>query len=198
MNQLVINTTDSETGDPFGKTTVVTTTADFQTHQIVRNAFIAAGVPATATNTDIIPSSLVNMGLDSSADTFIMLYRVAVFKNPEEVQAYINFKWPVLYVRAPPNQSPLPFATPPLRRRGTGKTETSYNTSLLELVKKVNEAIQANGTYSLMQEQMAPLYLEGRECIREYTDCLGDNRWGMHARNYTEWRHHMSIHALVT
>ena len=167
-------------GDPFSKTTVVTTTADTRTDQAVRDVFVAAGVSATAISTDIIPSSLVKMGLEKLADTFGMLCRVAVFENPEEVQAYINFTWPVLYIRPPPDQIPLPFTTPPLRKRGTGKTESVYNSSQLELVKEVNKTIQAKGSYSLTREQMAPLYLEGRTCIEQYTDCLGDNRWGMY------------------
>ena len=46
-NHLVINTTGLTMNDPFGKTTVVTSTADMATDHAVRDAFTAAGLSAT-------------------------------------------------------------------------------------------------------------------------------------------------------
>ena len=117
-NQLVINSTGLEMDDPFGKATVVTTTADIATDRAVREAFTAAGFSANAINTDVIPSSLVRLGQDILADTFTMLYRVAVSEDPMQGQAYINTTWPVLRLSPPTQQNLQPFSTPPLRKTG--------------------------------------------------------------------------------
>ena len=191
-NNLVINTTGLNVNDPFGKTTVVTTTADIATDQSVRMAFTEAGVSATAINTDIVPSSLVSLGQVPPADTFTMLYRVAIYQDPVEGQAYIDTTWPVIRVSPAPQQVPLPFSTPPLRMRGTGMTEAIYSDSLLNLVKQVNETILKRVgpvRYSVTSDRMSVVRLEGRECIRENTNCLGDNRYGDY---HTSSRHCLS------
>ena len=176
-NHLVINTTGLTTNDPFGKTTIITSTADVATDQAVREAFTAAGLQATTMNTDIIPSSLVKMGNEVLADTFNVLYRAAIFEDPKQGQAYINTTWPVLKVTPPSQQKPIPFSTPSLRRRGTGTTEASYNSSFLSFVAQVEKAIKLNSSYSVTYDKMSVVHLEGWECIEKYTNCLGDNRY---------------------
>ena len=177
-NHLVINTTGLNMSDPFGKTTVITSTADMATDQAIRDTFVAAGFPATAVNTDIIPSSLVKMGYEALADTFNMLYRVAIFQDPKQGQAYINTTWPVLRVTPPSQQKPLPFSTPPLRKKGTGTTEASYNFSLSSFVAQVEKVIKLNASnMSVTYDKMSVVHLDGRDCMEKYTDCLGDNRY---------------------
>ena len=176
-NHLVINTTGLTSNDPFGKSTVVISTADMTTDGAVRDAFKAAGHPATAINTDIIPSSLVKMGHEALTDTFAMLYRAAIFEDPTMGKAYINTTWPVLKVTPPAQQNPLPFATPSFRKRGTGTTEVSYNSSFSNFVAQVEKVIKSNSNYSVTYDKMSVVHLEGWECINDYTDCLGDNRY---------------------
>ena len=181
MNNLVINTTGFSVNDPFGRTTVVTTTADIATDQSVRMAFTEAGVPATVINTDIVPSSLVQLGQAPLADTFTMLYCVAIYQDPVEGEAYINTTWPVIRVSPTFQRAQLPFSTPPLRMRGTGMTEANYSDSLSNLVKQVNETILKSVgpvRYSVTSDKMSVVTLEGRECIEENRNCLGDNRYG--------------------
>ena len=175
-NHLVINTTRLPTNDPFGKATVVTSTADMMTDQAVREAFTAAGFPATAINTDIIPSSLVKMGGARLADTFTLLYRVAVFEDEQQGQAYINTTWPVLRVISRSQQPPAPFKTPSLKKRGNGVTESSYNSSLLKFLAAVDKTVKAEVNYTATIDRMSPVYLEGFKCIDQLTNCLGDNR----------------------
>lgn len=176
-NNLVINTTGLTANNPFGKIAVVTTTADIKTDLEVRKAFTVAGVPATAFNTDIIPSSLVKMGNQPFTDTFNMLYRVAIFQDHNQGQAYLNTTWPILRVSPPSQQSPLPFLTPPLRKRGSGTTELSYSSSFSAFVNQVDETIKENVNYSVTHDQLRPVHLEGYECIKTFTNCLGDNRY---------------------
>ena len=177
-NQLVINTTGSNSGDPFGKTTLVTTTADIKTDSAIREAFAAAGLPSTVMNTDIIPSSLVKLGEEPPADTFGVLVRVAVPENPTQNQAYLNTTWPVIRVSPPSRTRPSPFQTPALRKKGTGQTEALYNSSLLNFIALVNRTVmsQTNGLSST-RDRMNPVPLEGRDCIETMTNCLGDNRY---------------------
>lgn len=182
INNLVVNTTGLRMGNPFGRTTVVTTTADVTTDKVVRSAFIAAGVRATAINTDIIPSSLVRLGRGAMTDTFTMLHRVAIFQNQEEGQAYIDTVWPVIRVSPPPQQRPLPFSTPPLRQRGTGMTENSLSFTFSEFVNQVERTVQRelllqrNERYTVSRDRMNVVPLEGFECLEELTNCLADNR----------------------
>lgn len=176
-NHLVINTTGLATSDPFGKTTVVISTADLAMDQAVRDAFVAAGLPTTAINTDIIPSNLVKMGYEILADTFGMLYRAAIFEDPKQGQAYINTTWPVFKVTPPSQQNPLPFSTPSLRKRGTGTTEMSYNSSFSSFVAQVEKVVRSNSSHRVMYDKMSVVHLEGWECIKDYTNCLGDNRY---------------------
>ena len=179
-NHLVINTTGLTTNDRFGKTTVVISTADMATDHAVRDAFTAAGLPATAMNTDIIPSSLVKMGHEALTDTFYMLYRAAIFEDPKQGQAYINTTWPVLKITPPSQQKPHPFSTPSLRKRGTGTTEASYNSSFSSFVSQVEKVIKSNSSYSVTYDKMSVVHLEGWDCIKNYTNCLGDNRYADH------------------
>ena len=183
-NNLVINTTGLTANNPFGKTAIVTTTADMNTDLKVREAFTAAGVPATAINTDIIPSALVKMGNKPFADTFNMLYRVAVFQEHSQGQAYLNTTWPILRVSPPPQQSPFPFSIPPLRKRGSGTTEISYSASFSAFMNQVNETIiKGSVNYSVAHDQFRPVHLEGYECIKTFTNCLGDNRYCLYSYN---------------
>ena len=129
-NNLVINTTGLTTNDPFGKTTVVTSTADMATDQAIRDAFVAAGLPASAVNTDIIPSSLVKMGHEALADTFAMLHRAAIFQDPKQGQAYINTTWPVLKV-TPPSQL---TNSSPLFNSLSSKTRNRYYRGILQFL----------------------------------------------------------------
>ena len=177
-NNLVINTTGLTTAsDPFGKTTVVTTTADVNTDNAIREAFVAAGVPATAMNTDIVPSSLVKMGQEKLADSFSMLVRVAIPENQTQSQEYLNTTWPIIRVSRPPQQTPLPFPTPELRKRGSGNSESAYKKSLSRFVNRVVKTVKRDMDFSVTFDRMGPVHLEGRECIETKTNCLGDNRY---------------------
>ena len=185
INNLLVNTTGLNVANPFGRTTVVTTTADVTTNNAVHNAFTAAGVQANALNTDIIPSSLVKLGKGAMKDTFTMLHRVALFQNPEEGQAYIDTVWPIIRVIAPRQQTSLPFSTPPLRQRGTGITEDSLSSAFSAFVDQVDRRVQAkhdllmDERLTVSRDRMNVVPLEGFECIEELTNCLGDNRYAL-------------------
>ena len=53
----------------------------------------------------------------------------------------------------------------------------SYNSSFSSFVAQVEKVIKSNSSYSVTYDKMNVVHLEGRECIKDYTNCLGDNRY---------------------
>ena len=177
INNLVVNSSDVTGANPFGKTTALITTADITTDSSLRRILAEAGIPSTAINTDIIPSSIVKMGRDESDDTFIMLHRAAIFQDADQRQAFFNTTWPVFRVTPPLRQRKNPFTLPALRERGNGTSEISFNSSLTRFLTEVNNTVKQNyNQFSATIDRMSIVNLEGFECIETLTNCLGDNR----------------------
>ena len=181
LNNIVINTT-AETKNSGGKLTAVVTTSDAGTYAAVGTALRGAGLGAV--NLDAIPSHL----LDMDHTKFIMLHRASVWNSSAEKLAYFAQDRPVLFVDAPkdpatwhtsdsiPNR-PLP--TLPLRPPGTGVSELSMpgvKTGLDVIHTAVVHKMTAAG-YNLVDESTVyDLGLDGFVCLRNKTNCKGDNR----------------------
>ena len=178
INNLVVNSSDQMGTDPFGKTTVVVSTADVSTDLSIRKIFSEVGISSTIINTDIIPSSLVKMGHNVLADRFNILHRAAIFEDARQGQAYFNTTWPVFRVTPPSQQNqPNPFATPELRKRGNGTSEIAFNSSLSSFLTKVDSTVkQTLSQFSAAIDRMSVVHLDGFECIETFRNCLGDNR----------------------
>jgi hypothetical protein len=141
LNNLVIKTEgtpDGQPGNPFNQTTVVITTADKGIDRRIRAAAQSAGYPDDIANTQVIPSTMLNMGLENSSDTFAVFIRPALFQDQQAGDAYIN-RVPAAILRITPNASTQldPYGIPTLRVRGTGTTEFG----LLDDLNKLREAI---------------------------------------------------------
>jgi hypothetical protein len=127
VNNLDINTEgtpDSLPGNPYNQTTVIVATADRGIDQRVRAAALSAGYSGDIFNTQILPSNMLNMGLENSSDNFIMLIRPALYKDKQAGDDYRN-NTPAAVFRVTPNESIKldPYNYPELKVRGTGKTE---------------------------------------------------------------------------
>jgi hypothetical protein len=73
VNNLVINTEGTPSGlagNPFNQTTVIVTAADRGIDQCIRAAALSAGYSGDIFNTQVLPSAMLNMGLENSSDTF--------------------------------------------------------------------------------------------------------------------------------
>ena len=178
INNLIVNSSDRTGANPFGKTMALITTADITTDSLVRRMLAEAGIPSTAINTDIIPSSIARMGRNSSADEFAMLHRAAIFQDANQSQAFFNTTWPVFLVTPPSQQPRNPFALPPQRIKGNGTNENSFNSSLTRFLTEVNNTVKQNYSQfsAAIPDRMRVVNLEGFECIETLTMCLGDNR----------------------
>jgi len=173
INNLTINT-QSATSDTFNRPVVIISTADKGIDTLVRKAAQAAGYSPDIINTDIIPSSAVNMGLEEGTDLFGFVSRVAVPRDKDELDAYIKDPGSTV-LRLTPKEAviPDPFPVPTLRLRGTGKTELD----LLPAVEELRNAILDR--YSNFNVTEIPTYIalpEGFAATQSMINTLGDNR----------------------
>ena len=131
-------TPDGGDGDPFDETTLIISTADKGIDERVRKAALLAGYPSSIMNTDVIPSSILNMGLDNSSDTFAFVIRVNFFKDELAGGAYVSDPPGTVFRITPEEPATLdPYKVPDLRVRGSG------NASELDLMPDLNELRRA-------------------------------------------------------
>jgi len=129
VNNLVINTEgtpNGAAGNPFNQTTVIVTTADRGIDQRIQAAALSAGYPDNIFNTQVLPSSMLNLGVENNSDKFLIAMRPAFYKDKQAGDNYLN-STPVTVFRVTPNQTTKldPYDFPKLRVRGTGTTEDS-------------------------------------------------------------------------
>jgi len=175
LNLAVIGV-DTSTGGPgvFDRPVVVIAAANEQTDSRVRSALAAVGWPPGALNTIVFDPAQSNFGLDQDADTFAVLFRVALFDDEQQGKGYIA-DLPGTVLRVTPNTelpvSPLPS---PARRP---KDLSHDESSLLAAVNQLGAAIIA--TYPdydpkhLMVTEGTP---DPASCIEGTGVCAGDNR----------------------
>jgi hypothetical protein len=174
LNNLVIKTEgtpDGQPGNPFNQTTLVITTADKGIDRRIRAAAQSAGYPDNITNTIVIPSTMLNMGLENSSDTFTVFIRPAIFKDQQAGDAYIK-RIPATILRITPNVSARldPYSVPKQRVRGTGTTEFD----LLDDLNELREAILTK--YNALNATELPT---SKWFTEQYTGLqTGINTWG--------------------
>jgi hypothetical protein len=137
VNNLVINTEgtpNGAAGNPFNQTTVIVATADRGIDQRIQAAALSAGYPDNILNTLVLPSSMLNMGVENNSDTFLIGLRPAFYKDKQAGDDYLN-NTPAIVFRVTPNQTTKldPYDYPKLRVRGTGTTEFDLMDDLEEL-----------------------------------------------------------------
>ncbi len=151
INNLVINTEGTPNGlpgNPYNQTTIVATTADRGINQRIRAAALSAGYSGDIFNTQVLPSAMLNMGLENNSDTFAIYIRPTLFQDQQAGNKYIN-NTPATVFRITPNKSTEldPYNVPELRVRGTGKTEFDLTADLEQLRKAIlNKYSNLNAT----------------------------------------------------
>lgn len=165
VNNLVINTEGTPNGlagNPFNQTTVVVTTADRGINQRIRAAALSAGYPSSIFNTQVLPSAMLNMGLENNSDTFAIILRPALFKDKQAGEDYIN-NTPATIFRITPNESTRldPYSYPELRVRGTGKTEFDLTDDLEELRSAILNKYSGLNATELPVSQVVPVGSDG-------------------------------------
>lgn len=141
VNNLVINTEgtpNGTAGNPFNQTTVIVATADRGIDQRIQAAALSAGYPDGIFNTQVLPSSMLNMGVENNSDTFLIALRPAFYNDKQAGDNYLN-NTPATVFRVTPNQTTKldPYDYPKLRVRGTGTTEFDLMDDLEQLKKAI-------------------------------------------------------------
>jgi hypothetical protein len=174
VNNLDINTegtTNGLAGNPFNQTTVIVTTADRGIDQRIRAAALSAGYPNGIFNTQVLPSSMLNMGVENNSDTFLIAMRPALYKDKQAGNDYLN-NTPAIILRVTPNQTTKldPYNYPELRVRGNGKTEFDLMPDLEQLRSAIlNKYSDLNAT-ELPTSQAVPI---GSDAIQRGVDAVG-------------------------
>ncbi len=137
VNNLVIKTEgtpDGSPGNPYNQTTIVVSTADKGIDQRIRAAAQSAGYSDGIINTLVLPSAMLNLGVENDSDTFAVYIRPSLFADEQAGNDYIDTK-PGIVFRITPNESTElePYGYPELRVRGTGTTEFDLMDDLEEL-----------------------------------------------------------------
>ena len=137
VNNLVINTIgtpNGTSGNPFNQTTIIVATADRAIDQRIRMAAQSAGYSGDIFNTQVLPSAMLNMGLENNSDTFAIILRPALYEDKQAGDDYLN-KTPAVILRVTPKESLKldPYSYPELRVRGTGTTEFDLMDDLEQL-----------------------------------------------------------------
>jgi len=176
LNPLTIKTSGS-TRDPFSKATIIVTTADRGIAFAVRSALLRAGYPSSIINFDVVPSAMLNLGVDQSADTLQFTIRLSPLdQDSQAVQDYManpGTVWRVTPETVTPPERLDPIPVPKLRVRGTGQTELD----LLPAVEELRQAIidRYSGNYDYIEIPSVD-FMEGYVAIQSGQNALGDNR----------------------
>ena len=178
LNRMTIRTggtPDGQAGSPFDQATIIVITADQGIDQRVRAAAQAAGFPVSIINTDVIPPSLVNMGLESDADKFLTILRLAFFQDRQAGLAYMKDIPARVFRLTPKEAAPLnPYGVPDLRVRGTGDASEF---DLLGALEDLKQAILAKHGSANAKELATSVWLyEGLDAIQRGINVIGENR----------------------
>jgi hypothetical protein len=172
VNQANVNTTGGANGaDPWNKTAVIITTADADTYEDIASAFEQAGIPRTAINTDVLPSSdwikflddapdsekkkallgtsrAEDLWQESKADGILMLSRVTGFQNKTDGDNYRGTLSGAIIFHRKTDSPHIAIAERPdfvKRSKGTGKSEAVLSRQLVALRRSLINMMNKKG-----------------------------------------------------
>jgi hypothetical protein len=179
LNPLTLSTSGTpcaQAGSAWDADFALITTADANLEKALTSTLAQFGVSRAIVNDDLVPRSLVKMGLDDGSDDLAMLFRVALFDDAAAAagDAWMNDP-PITVLRITPRtpKTIAPYAVPDLRPRGTGTTEADLETPLRSLVDAI-EAANADG--KITETRLISIAPEGLTCLQSDENCLGDNQ----------------------
>jgi hypothetical protein len=173
INNMTIKT-ETVDSERFDSETIIISTADKKTFNRINKAIESSGLSTDIINLDVIPSSIVKMGLDEKSDTIGWLNRVALFHDKNRGESFLkNPAAVILRVTPVAVQEHDPLPIPELRRRGVGTTEAE----LQEGLDKLGDAIVKKHE-SLFAQELA-IHYRDTEITKAITDGVrisGNNR----------------------
>ena len=198
LNNATIKTVGNTFGNqPFNAPVVLIFTPDQGTDTRVRAALQSAGYPAAITNTLVFPASMLNLGLDETADGLQIGLRTAIWEDPKAGEAYIKNAPQILHVFRVTSHTPAnpnPFAVPHLRIRGTGQTTE------MDLMAKLDELrqgiIKANSGLHATEIPPTPTAYEAYDYIQRGVDIWADSRDSFYLS--AAWMPELGSHDMIT
>jgi len=189
-------------GTVFNSPTIVISTPDRNTDAVIRAEIAKAGFDVGIVNTEVIPSSLLRLGLDEEGDELNFLFRTAFFENEEDCESYTsdpplvgykeilvkppyksNFRGWVFRVTPPEDLEKDPFPVTPLRVRATGDTS---ELQLTETMDRLREAIlDEYGDMHASELKTYRWFEESYHGIQTGTDVFGETRDTVYFRTNT-------------
>ena len=164
-------TPNGSSGNPFNQTTVIIITADKGIDKRIRAAAQSAGYSDDIINTQVLPSAILNMGLDNNSDTFAAAVRPALFNDTQAEENYINNTPATVFRITPNNTTELdPYDYPELRVRGTGQTEFELTDDLEELKTAILNKYNESNATELPTSQFVP---KGSDAIQRGINAVG-------------------------
>src|SRR5207302_8020551 len=127
LNPLTLSTTATpcaQPGSAWDSDFALSTTADSALEKELKTRLASLGVASSNVNDDVVPRSVVKMGLDDASDDLTMLFRIALFDDKAAGDAWMaSPPITVLRIMSKNARSITPYDVPTLRPRGTGTTE---------------------------------------------------------------------------
>ena len=166
-------TPDGSPGNPYNQTTMVVTTADKGIDQRIRAAAQSAGYSEGIINTHVLPSAMLNLGLENNSDVFGEAIRPALVKDKQSGDDYVN-NTPAVVLRITPNESSElePYDVPVQRVRGTGTTEFDLMDDLEELKNAIISKQNGSTARELPTSICVP---DGADGIQRGINVIGPN-----------------------
>jgi hypothetical protein len=163
----------TEGASPFESRTAIIASADATTTQAVRGALASSGFPASAINTLVFDPAVSRFGLDEPGDTFGVLFRLALVKDPAKKAAYLASPGGTVYRVTPKAMSSTPLPAPAARAKSADAAELA----LKPAVQKLSDAIAlANPLYAADPVLVDAGLPDPAVCISQPRFCAGDNR----------------------
>lgn len=162
---------------PFNTPVVVIFTPDRGTDARIRTALQRSGYPAAMINTLVSPASLLNLGESDTADEVTFKVRIGMSEDhPEALDAYVRSAETTLTVLRVTPRTPAvanSFPVPPLRVRGTGRTELGLMTEVDQLREAI---IAAHPGLHAVDIQSKPVAYEAYDYIQQGINPGADSR----------------------
>eukprot|EP00434_Breviolum_minutum_P039856 symbB.v1.2.035399.t1/scaffold4703.1/size36139/2 len=150
-------------------------TASPQTFSVVEQALIESGLPASAINLVVVPSDVGELFDDwTHFETVLRLFR---FHNQTEGDAYLHSHYPVFYLKGHGDGELFPTKAYKERKHPDSKherdLEADFELHTQTMLKEVGDHFEKN-LKTVQPVKFAPLMIQGLECLKENTQCLGD------------------------
>jgi hypothetical protein len=171
LNHLVIGTVDAQ---PFASQTAVVVAADSVSANLAAAALVASGTPQQAINLLVLDPQLGRFGLGASADTFGVLFRMALVADPAAKESYVaNPGARVLRLTPNVERALSALPSPAARPKPTSPTETSLLSAVQKLGTAITQAYPGYTSQGLLVDDGVP---DPGNCIANLSFCAGDNR----------------------